>query len=236
MRPAQGFPYPSPWCYHPSTARPLDELGRLIMRHRNPSCVLLGVPPCDPTNTGTWPHQLTDETTWKTLTEFDFQPDSAAQPWQFVTAAPGVNALVTRSMRIPYLIKHTKAKKKKLAISVGRENLLVGFEPRTDPVSAPQAWGEPGVGCPNDSVGELARFITDNMTPGGHTETFFVQNWNVEQAGSLEPGTPNTTWYFRRAPILIDFSFRFPVGTRQGAVGAVSPGWIYVGYEGGGAY
>jgi len=232
-RPAQGFPYPSPWCFKPNTAKPLDMLGRLIMRDRNPSCSL--PPPnapntCDPTNTDTWPHELTDETTWKLMTEFDFQPSPS---FEFI---PATTVTLARSMRIPYLIKHTIAKKKKVPIKVGRENLLVGFGPRTGPVTNPQPWGDPDVACHEHSVGELAQFITDNMMPAMHTESLFVANWNVEQLGSLEAGSPNARWFFRRTPIHIDYSFRFPVATRQGTVGTPSAGWIYIGYEGGGAY
>jgi hypothetical protein len=234
-RAATGFPHPEPWCWKQNTAKPLDLLGRVIMQERNPYCQL-ATTNCDATKPGTWPHELTDEATWKILTEFDFQP-AANQPWHFIVGTPPLNASVTRSMRIPYLIKHSKAKKKKVAINVGRENLLVGFEPNTNPVPNPQLWGEPDTTCNDHSVGELARFITDNMARDGHTHTFSVENWSVQQAGSLEPGTPNTTWYFRRAPIVVDYSFRFPVATGQVAAPAsASSGWIYVGYEGGGAY
>src|SRR6185369_1458743 len=123
---------------------------------------------------------------------------------------------------------------KKKNVQVGRENLLVGYEyvGGTPPSATP--WGNPA-SCGKNPIGELAQFITDNMMRNTDTTSFYVPSWYVKQAGSLEEGLPQQMWYFRRAPIVIDFSFRFPVAT-QGASGGPGNGWIYVGYEGGGSY
>jgi hypothetical protein len=229
---AHGFPYPADWCYRPANAGELERLGKIIVRDRNPYCELAAQTPgavqCDATNTATWPKALTDETTWKVLTEFDFLSNMGPH-WPFTTT---YSAAVTRSMRIPYLIGQGKAKKKNV-VKVGRENLLVGYEPAGGTASSATSWGTPD-NC-QDSIGELALFITDNMMRDGDTASFYVPNWFMEQAGLLESGLQNVTWYFRRTPIVVDYSFRIPVATRKASEPA-GLGWIYVGYEGGGSY
>ena len=244
-RSGSGFPNESEWCW-PNTASKLDEFGQLIMQGRNPYCVRPGLPtsPCEATNPATWPQELTDEKTWKVLTEFDFQ--TAQNPplrWQFGNGT----ALPSRSMRIPYLIGHSRAKKERhvpgrpAPASFGRENLLVGYESNTNPFTDAVPWDGPNTtGCgAKTSVGRLAEFITVNMTfDPSHTDAFYMRNtWNVEGSAwpYFESGGEAKTWYFRRAPILVDYVFRVPIATGSAGV-ARQGGWIYIGYEGGGAY
>jgi len=83
-------------------------------------------------------------------------------------------------------------------------------------------------------VGLLAEFITLNMMGNNDTASLYVPNWDgfIPANTDSRKGVP---WTFRQATILVDYPFRFPVAVdrpgspRQG-------GWIYVGYEGGGAY
>jgi hypothetical protein len=245
------FPDPSEWCW-PNTRSKLDEFGQLIMQGRNPYCVRPGMPssPCDPNDPATWPQELTDEATWKVLTEFDFQTavgtaQDPAPPWQFGSGT----VLPSRSMRIPYLIGHSRAKKERhvpgrpVPPSFGRENLLIGYQSNPNTFAGATLWDGPntctGNSATKTSVGRLAEFITVNMTfDASHTESFYIPNtWNVEGSGwpNFESGGENKKWYFRRAPIVVDYVFRVPIATGSGGV-ARQAGWIYIGYEGGGAY
>jgi hypothetical protein len=226
-RPAQGFPYPDKWCF-PNNPNALDLLGRMIMQERNPYCMLnqATAAPCDPNDTDKWPMVLTDETTYQLLTQFDYN----ARDWDFGGASP--ERMIQPSMRIPYLIKQFKAKKKNeptFQKKLGFENLLVGFQRTPGSASSAAEWGDVAQGCSNkNSIGEFAQFIVNNMT------------LDTDKSYSVSPapitlGPTNTKWQFRQLPIEVEYTFRFPVATGQNLASAKA-GWIYVGYEGGGAY
>jgi hypothetical protein len=121
--------------------------------------------------------------------------------------------------------------------------LLVGFATSGDSYANATKWEDPtscGVGVGRaDAVGLLAKFITINMMRDTDTGSFYQSNWMSQ----LQPGgQKNVPWSFRNAQILVDYPFRFPVATGQAPATSSDPGvpqtagWIYVGYEGGGAY
>jgi hypothetical protein len=244
-----GFPSPRAWCWDRSwtstNATKLDLFGQLIMQGRNPYCVINTSPSaCDPSNSDTWPQQLTDEDTWKILTEFDFQ--STYDAWDF--GAPGNKVHPSRSMRIPYLIKQAKAKKKPgtpgppPSASLGRENILVGYEENNNAFAGAAEWNGPAA-CSGSTepVGLLAQFIVINMMRVSDSASFYMPNWNVLGSAwpNLEDGGQTKSWYFRRSQIVVDYAFRVPIATGvKTAAGATAQkaGWIYVGYEGGGSY
>jgi len=233
---ASGFPYPRPWGWDTSWNAPLDQLGKLIMQTRNPYCQNVqtptALPLCTQDDAKTWPQELTDATTWKVLTEFDFQ----SATWRF----QGSPVIVERSMRIPYLVTHRRAKHGK-DVEVGRENLLVGFESTNGSFSGAKDWGAPtqcsGTGQ-GDGIGLLAEFITINMMRSTDTAGFFIPLYTAEP----DTNTTNVAWTFRQSQVNVDYPFRFPVATGDAAAVPGNPGTprtagrIYVGYEGGGAY
>jgi hypothetical protein len=242
-----GFPSARRWCWDSNwtstSATKLDLFGQLIMQERNPYCTInnTSVNKCDAVKTETWPQQLTDEDTWKILTEFDFQSTDA---WDF----GGSQVYPSRSMRIPYIIRQAKAKKKPgtpgapPSASLGRENLLVGYEVNDNPFTGPIEWNGPGTCSPTEPVGLLAQFITINMMRNSDNTSFYLPTWNVLGTAwpNLEDGGTQKTWYFRRSRIVVDYAFRVPIATGvksvSGTVTDQKAGWIYVGYEGGGSY
>jgi hypothetical protein len=264
-----GFPSPAPWCWDKqwtpwsdpatpamsSTSFQTELLGQLIMAGFNPYCVHpASLPansctpgtypatcPCTVDDPGTWPMELTDELSWKVLTEFDF----VQRTWYVPDGTP---VTIERSMRIPYLIAHSVAQHggnfgHKL-VDVGRENLLVGFERTRESFSHPTLWNDPTKSscspADRDSVGLLAQFITKNMmdkTKTGKldTQSFFVDGWSANGVGFK--GYSTSKGAFRNTTITLDYVFSIPVATgTQPDASDAQAGRIYVGYEGGGAY
>jgi hypothetical protein len=234
---ATKFPDDEPWGWNSNWTTNLDKLGKIIMQAQNPYCQVPGgttLPGGDPTNCkadqpDTWPHQLTSEATWKVLTEFDFLPTN----WVF----QGTSRPIQKSMRIPYLITHTVAQHGKNKPNWGRENLLVGFgEDITVNINGAQAWDGPSTCSANqiEAVGQLAEFITINMmriTPKD-TVGFYLSGWD----GNIPSNTDTAgQWTFRQAQVKVQYPFRIPVAVGQPGAAQMG-GWIYVGYEGGGAY
>ena len=243
------FPDCQLWCWNgpaPGNQDQKELLGHLIMVDRNPYCFspasnppanqFAPNPACTATDPDTWPKELTSPNTWKVLTEFDFH----ATRWP-VTPTKVVDIL--RIMRVPYLIGHSVAKHNRSAVttlvpapplSLGRENLLIGYARTNEPLSGMHDWGAVA-SCPGsakgDSLALLAEFITINMMADGDSQPSYVDNWQ----GIVEPNLQSSQWSFRGANISVDYSFSFPVASRNASGQAVF-GRIYVGYEGGGAY
>src|SRR5262245_22502525 len=73
---AAKFPDGDPWGWDSRWATQLDKLGKFIMQAKNPYCQIPGgsgtLCSTNPDDATAWPYQLTDESTWKVLTEFDF--------------------------------------------------------------------------------------------------------------------------------------------------------------------
>jgi len=229
------FPEGDVWGWSTAWTGELDKLGRIIMATKNPYCTEpnQASTTCQDTDAKTWPQQLTSADTWRVLTEFDFFPNS----WTFL----GSPITVQRSMRIPYLIGHVDAKhghnaKNALAL----EHLLVGYaDDPTVSTGGAQGWGS-ATACSSgqvDAVGLLAEFITLNMKAKGDTTGFRVPVWDTLLGADNQDGV---AWSFRQAKFQVNYPFRLPVAVGQvDAAGNPVPrsgGYIYVGYEGGGAY
>ena len=232
---ATKFPEDEPWGWNSNWTTNLDKLGKIIMQQQNPYCQVPGgttLPGGEATNCkedkpNSWPHQLTSEATWKVLTEFDFLPTN----WLF----QGMSRPIQKSMRIPYLITHTVAQHGNNKPNWGRENLLVGFgEDGTLNISGAQPWDGPSTCSPNqiEAVGQLAEFITINMMriAPKDTQGFYLSGWDNPIAADTEG-----QWTFRQAQVKVQFPFRIPVAVGQPGA-PQKGGYIYVGYEGGGAY
>jgi len=232
------FPCEQLWCFNTASTPEIEKLGQQIMAIQNPYCLhpQSGSTACSANDATTWPRELTNVITWKYLTEFDF----GSKPW--LTPAGPVN--VERRMRIPYLIGHTVAQHHKRPAppsaqahppdSLSRENLLIGYEITSGPYDIGQEW-EDVTSCDSqaDSIGYLAQFVVINMKAASDTKFFYVKSWN--NSSNLTAYPSGSSWWFRGANISVDYSFTFPVITKDSA-GNPHYGKIWVGYEGGGAY
>jgi hypothetical protein len=231
------FPNPQDWCWDPATTMQVDILGQLIMANQNPYCIRpddISNASCQLNIACTWPSALTNEDTWKILTEFNLLEARWTFKGRMVTIKP--------SMRIPYLIKHSRARGKKFG-NVGRENLLIGFEEVTDgsvSIAGALPWQGPSSNCPPgsgqraDPVGKLGDFVVMNMKTDKFG--FYLPSWNTAPNLDADLMTKAVEWSFRGAKVLVDYPFRFGVAIGSSATSAEKAGRIYVGYEGGGAY
>jgi hypothetical protein len=141
-------------------------------------------------------------------------------------------------MRIPYLITHTVAQHGKNKPTWGRENLLVGFgEDSNVNIGGAQPWDGPSTCSSNqiEAVGLLAEFITINMMriAPKDTQGFYLSGWDGYIASNTDTAGQ---WTFRQAQVKVQYPFRIPVAVGQQPNTPQVGGWIYVGYEGGGAY
>jgi hypothetical protein len=234
------FPDCKLWCWNAAMPTHIESLGYQIMAAQNAYCQIpsSGTQACtaDPT---TWPRELTSEYTWKVLTEFDFN----GADWSI----PGGQVHVSRSMRVPYLIAHSLVQRQRPPlprpqpgqppVSLGRENLLIGYARTSETFTAEGSWEAVPTACPppyntGDSVGLLAEFVVINMMATGDSQPSHVTGWN---SSYLQAWGRTNVWSFRGSNISVDYSFSFPVATTNSSNQTVF-GRIYVGYEGGGAY